>query len=115
MFKGLQPILGRLPTPNPYISDRKATLKAFQKFERELQTSHPTLRYNELLPLAYIAFAESHNLPTPKKSEAADFGSQIGTWRAFPDTVAALQALKKHYKLVILSNIDNGSIAATLS
>ena len=27
----------------------------------------------------------------------------------------ALQALKKHYKLVILSNIDNDSISATIS
>ena len=43
------------------------------------------------------------------------FGSQIGTWTAFPDTVAALQILKKYYKLVILSNIDNESIARTVS
>ncbi len=34
---------------------------------------------------------------------------------AFPDTVPALQTLKKYYKLVILSNIDNESIARTVS
>jgi 2-haloalkanoic acid dehalogenase type II len=115
MFNGLQPLLSRLPTPNPYINDRKHTLKAFQKLEGQFQRSHPTLRYNELLPLAYTSFAESLDLPTPPKEEATHFGSQIGAWPAFSDTVPALQALKKHYKLVILSNIDNDSIAATLS
>lgn len=115
MFKGLQPLLSRIPTPNPFVNDRKHTLKVFQSFERELQSSNPTLRYNELLPLAYSAFAESINLPVPSREESTAFGSSIGTWPAFPDTVPALQALKKHYKLVILSNIDNDSIAATLS
>lgn len=115
MFAGLQPLLRRLPTPNPYINDQKFTLAAFQEFEWQLQTAHPTLRYNELLPLAYTAFAKSVNLSPPSKSEAHHFGSSIGTWPAFPDTVPALQALKKHYKLVMLSNIDNDSIAATLS
>jgi 2-haloalkanoic acid dehalogenase type II len=115
MFAGLQPLLSRLPTPNPYINDSVYAVSAFLKFERELQVSRPSLRYNELLPLAYKAFAASLNLPSPSQDEGSRFGSSIGTWPAFPDTVPALQALKKHYKLVILSNIDNDSIAATLS
>lgn len=114
MFAGLQPLLSRLPTPNPYINDREFTLKAFHKFEHELQTTQPTLRYNELLPLAYTSFAESLSLPSPPASEAAHFGTLIGEWPAFPDTVPALQALKKHYKLVILSNIDDDSIKRTV-
>jgi 2-haloalkanoic acid dehalogenase type II len=65
--------------------------------------------------VAYKAFAASLNLPSPSEEEARDFGSSIGKWPAFPDTVPALQVLKKHYKLAILSNIDNDSIAATLS
>jgi FMN phosphatase YigB (HAD superfamily) len=115
LFTGLQPLLARLPVPNPYVNDQKYTLEAFQKFERSLQTSNPNLRYNELLPVAYKSFATSINLPAPSEKEANHFGAQIGSWSAFPDTVAALIALKKHYKLAILSNIDNDSIAATLS
>lgn len=38
----------------------------------------------------------------------------MAKWPAFPDTVAALQRLKKYYKLVILSNIDDESIAQVL-
>ena len=115
MFTGLQPLLSRLPVPNPYINNKIHTLDAFQTFERHLQTTQPSLRYNELLPLAYTAFATSLNLPAPSKEEAQAFGAQIGSWPAFPDTVPALLALKKHYKLVMLSNIDNDSIARTLS
>lgn len=115
VFSALQPLLSRLPTPNPYVNDLNYTIQSFQKFERELQTSRPSLRYNELLTLAYKAFATSINFPEPSDVEAQHFSSQIGSWPAFPDTVAALKALKKHYKLVILSNIDNDSIAASIS
>ena len=115
MFTGLQPLLNRLPVPNPYVNDRKYTLEAFQTFERSLQKSNPTLRYDELLPQAYTSFATAINLPTPSQEEAHRFGAQIGSWPAFTDTVAALKALKKHYKLVILSNIDNDSIASTIN
>jgi 2-haloalkanoic acid dehalogenase type II len=115
MFAGLQPLLSRLPTPNPYIADKLYTIRAFHVFERDLQQSQPSLRYNELLPLAYKAFAASLSLPEPSEQEAHGFGSQISSWPAFPDTVPALKALKKHYKLVILSNIDNDSIARTIA
>jgi 2-haloalkanoic acid dehalogenase type II len=115
MFAGLQPLLARLPTPNPYINDKFHTLSALQNFEWEIQRSQPCLRYNELLPLAYKAFAAFLSLPEPSEEEAHDFGSSVGSWPAFPDTIAALQALKKYYKLVILSNIDNDSIARTLA
>jgi 2-haloalkanoic acid dehalogenase type II len=77
--------------------------------------SRPSLHYNELLPLAYKAFAQSLGLPIPSEEEASSFGAQIGSWPAFPDTVPALKKLKRHYKLVILSNIDNASIARTIS
>lgn len=115
MFAGLQPLLSRLPTPNPYINDGVYAVRSFHKLERELQRSRPSLRFNELLAVAYKTFAASLSLPEPSEEEARHFGSLVGTWPPFPDTVPALQALKKHYKLVILSNIDNDSIAATLS
>jgi 2-haloalkanoic acid dehalogenase type II len=115
MFAGLQPLLSRLPVPNSYVSNRTFTLAAFQKHEHDLQVSRPSLRYNELLPLAYKAFAQTLGLPVPFEEEASSFGAQIGSWPAFPDTVPALKKLKKHYKLLILSNIDNASIDRTIS
>ena len=82
MFDGLQPLLSRLPTPNPYIGDRQYTLNAFQTFEGQLQRSQPALRYNVLLSLAYTAFAESLGLSPPPEEEATRFGSTIGAWPA---------------------------------
>ncbi|RDW75033.1 haloacid dehalogenase-like hydrolase family protein [Coleophoma cylindrospora] len=114
MFTGLQPLLCQLPNPNPYINDRAYTLAAFQMYESYYETTQPNLLYRKILPLAYAAFAESLALPTPSVEEAEAFGSSVGDWPAFPDTVAALQALEKHYRLVILSNIDNDTIKRTL-
>jgi 2-haloacid dehalogenase len=41
------------------------------------------------------------------------FSQSVPDWPAFPDSVAALRYLKRQYKLVILSNIDNRSFAAS--
>ena len=41
------------------------------------------------------------------------FGHSVPHWPAFPDTADALRELAKHYKLVILSNIDNQGFAAS--
>jgi 2-haloalkanoic acid dehalogenase type II len=115
MFTGLQPLLKQLPTPNPYINDRTYTLSQFTKFERHLQETQPTLLYRELLPKAYIDFAAHLNLPAPPQADADAFGASIGTWPAHLDTIAALLTLQKYYKLVMLSNIDNDTIARTQS
>jgi 2-haloacid dehalogenase len=37
----------------------------------------------------------------------------VGEWPAFPDTSEALQALKKRFKLGIISNIDDDLFAAS--
>jgi len=115
MFEGLQPLLAHLPDPTPYTSNRDHTLKDFQSIERTLQREQPKLPYNELLALAYTSFAKSLSLPPPSVEETKAFGSRIGSWGAFQDTVPALQTLKKYYKLVMLSNVDNASIARTIS
>ena len=46
-------------------------------------------------------------------SDCVAYGRSIRNWPPFADTVAALAYLKRHYKLVILSNVDNESFAAS--
>lgn len=41
------------------------------------------------------------------------FGLSIPNWPIFPDTVDALQRLSKHFKLVVLSNVDRESFKYT--
>jgi 2-haloacid dehalogenase len=45
----------------------------------------------------------------PAAAEA--FGDSVRDWPAFPDSAEALAYLKRHYRLVILSNIDRASFA----
>jgi len=78
------------------------------------QVKTPTLPYNELLVMSLSDFAHEIDVPLPD-SVSEPFGNSVGTWRAFPDTVEALQKLHRYYnKLIILSNVDNANIAATI-
>src|SRR6266481_4563286 len=50
---------------------------------------------------------------TPAPADHVAFGTSVPQWPAFADTPAALQYLKRHYKLVILSNVDRESFAGS--
>ncbi len=43
--------------------------------------------------------------------ECEEYGQSIRYWPAFADSPGALQYLKKFYKLIILSNVDNRSFS----
>ncbi|THU81881.1 hypothetical protein K435DRAFT_467095, partial [Dendrothele bispora CBS 962.96] len=43
------------------------------------------------------------------------FGQSVKDWPVFPDSPGALQALSKHYKLAVLSNVDRVSYGPTLA
>ncbi len=42
-----------------------------------------------------------------------DFGASVGRWPPFPDSAEALSRLKRRFALVILSNVDRASFAAS--
>jgi 2-haloacid dehalogenase len=50
--------------------------------------------------------------PTPEEMNC--LVEAVPHWKPFPDTVRALKALKKRFKLAILSNIDDDLIAYSL-
>lgn len=50
----------------------------------------------------------------PSNAEAASLPSSVSKWPPFPDTVQALRRLASRYKLVIVSNVNDDLIAATL-
>jgi 2-haloacid dehalogenase len=49
----------------------------------------------------------------PDPSEVGVLADSLRDWQPFPDTVEALRALKKRYKLAIISNVDDGLFALT--
>ncbi|MAT97409.1 MAG: haloacid dehalogenase type II [Anaerolineaceae bacterium] len=108
MVAGLAPLTERL--------DRKLTrneiLEAHARFESSQQVQTPTRRYQELLATVYRRLAEEWGVSVGW-DECVAYGRSIQNWPAFPDSVEALRYLKQHYKLVILSNVDNESFAAS--
>jgi 2-haloacid dehalogenase len=91
---------------------RNEILEAHARHESSQQRQTPFKRYRELLAVVYRRLAEEWNIPV-SWDECVVYGNSIKTWPAFPDSPEALKYLKQHYKLVILSNVDNESFAAS--
>ena len=91
---------------------RDAILEAHARHESAQQRQTPQLRYRDLLAVVYRRLAEEWGVAVAWE-DCATYGRSVADWPAFPDTVEALRYLKQHYKLVILSNVDNESFAAS--
>ncbi len=89
---------------------RERILAAFSAAEAPQQQATPGMRYRELLAEVHGAIAAQFGL-APDPAAAGAFGASIKDWPPFPDSAAALGYLKRHYQLVILSNVDRGSFA----
>jgi len=108
MIQGLEPLTGMLePAPS-----RDAILEAHARHESAQQSQTPAKRYQDLLPIVYRRLAEEWGLPVAWR-DCVQYGRTVKDWPAFPDSAEALAYLKQHYKLIILSNIDNDSFAAS--
>ncbi|HXW18969.1 MAG TPA: haloacid dehalogenase type II [Roseiarcus sp.] len=89
---------------------RNQILEAHARHESSQQRQTPTMRYRDLLSIVYKRLAEEWSL-APTHEECVEYGRSVGSWPAFSDSAAALQYLKKRFKLAILSNVDNESFA----
>jgi 2-haloacid dehalogenase len=90
---------------------RNAALAAHAGLESAQQASMPGMLYPELLSRVHRDFASRYNMETTVEMDAA-FGASLPHWPAFPDTADALRRLARHYKLVILSNVNRAGFAA---
>ena len=68
--------------------------------------------YREVLAAVVRDYA-AHFRFAVSGEEANGLAESIRGWQPFPDTVPALQQLKKRYKLAVLSNIDDDLFAFT--
>jgi 2-haloacid dehalogenase len=108
IIKALQSLSARA---DPALS-RDEVLEAFGRHETAQQTETPSMIYSELLAVVHARLAREWGIQT-NASESKTFGCSVPDWPAFPDSPAALQYLKKHYKLAILSNVDRESFQAS--
>ncbi len=92
--------------------DREALLQLFSACENAQEREHPAHLYPVILRGVMRRLAEElgHDV-TDEEVEA--FGASVASWPAFPDSAEALAYLAQHFKLAILSNIDNASFAGS--
>ncbi|RBR07278.1 uncharacterized protein FIESC28_10777 [Fusarium coffeatum] len=110
VLNGLNPLL----EANSAEFSREHLLNVYHQAEAAQQDKTPDLAYSELLTTIHPQIAERLGLSTTKEQDKA-FGDSVGSWPAFPDTVDALRRLGKHYKLVVLSNVDRESFSGSNS
>lgn len=108
MVQALTPLTSRVGRP----LSRNEILEAHARHESAQQRYTPARRYRELLPIVYKRLAEEWGAPV-SWDECRAYGLSIVNWPAFEDSADALRYLKRHFKLVILSNVDNESFAAS--
>jgi 2-haloacid dehalogenase len=106
MAEALRPLVGKASRK----LSRDEVLEAHARHESSQQLTTPAKRYSQLLAVVYKRLAEEWEVPAPW-DECLAYGRSIRDWPPFPDSAAALRYLKQHFKLVILSNVDNESFA----
>jgi 2-haloacid dehalogenase len=105
IWKALQPVL---TNHNIAVTPDKA-LELYGELESQVERN----RYREYkLVLRMVLEGLGTQLGfTPTSLELQHFSESVKDWPPFPDSTRSLQALKKKYKLAILSNIDDDLFA----
>jgi len=108
IYEALRPLL----SAGKVTLGRDAVLAQFGKHEATQEAATPAMLYPQLLAEVHRQLAREWGVTLTDKDHAA-FGASVPNWPAFPDTPAALQYLKRYYRLVILSNVDRASFAGS--
>ncbi len=108
MVTGLKPLTDKLSRT----LSRDDILEAHAYYESTTQKWTPAKKYHELLPVVYRRLAEEWGAEVTWE-ECVAYGLSVRQWPAFPDSADALAYLKKHFKLVVLTNTDNLSFSGS--
>ena len=92
--------------------NRQQGLQVFARIETAQELSTPGMLYPELLSRVHQSIADHYSMDSSPQFDQA-FGESVAHWPAFPDSADALRRLKKHFKLVILSNVNRAGFAAS--
>ena len=90
--------------------DDAAILASFGRAEDEQHKLTPGINFTRMLPDICRLVAEELGLPT-SKSDVDGLRLSMAQWPAFPDSVAAMKRLRKHFRLVAMTNADNWALA----
>jgi 2-haloacid dehalogenase len=108
MLAALQPLTRAAATRLGKPLDPNAILQAHARHEVAAQRQTPAKLYRDILATVYRRLAEEWGVAV-RWEECLTYGRSVGQWPAFPDSGPALAILKRYFKLVIVSNVDNQS------
>jgi 2-haloacid dehalogenase len=108
---GILSVLHRVLSSYGRKIDDATLLKLYGDFE--LRSEQGTFRtYREVLESVVRQFGAEFQF-TPSAEEVRSLSESLPTWKAWPDTVAALRQLKTRFRLAILSNVDDDLFVRT--
>lgn len=107
MLGSLRPLFSRA---EHNISDADI-LEQYGEAEAELEAG-PYLRYRDVLAQSARRAGQKLGVEISEQ-QAARFADSLKEWDPFPDTVAALNALSRKFKLGIISNVDDDLFASS--
>jgi 2-haloacid dehalogenase len=88
-------------------------LELYGQIEAEMESeSRPCIPYRDVLAQVVAGLGKRLGF-VPSEVQLQSLADSLHSWKPFPDTVAALQDLKKKYKLGIISNTDDDLFAAS--
>src|SRR5258708_32950293 len=91
---------------------REEALELYAKIESEMEQGE-FCEYRIILQKTLEGVGSSLGF-IPSDIELANFPESLRNWLAFPDTASALQALKRKYRLGIISNVDDALFEMSL-
>lgn len=118
LLHALEPLTRLLPAHHAYAADPKLALIRHADLTNEIECADPTRRYDRILVDGMKRLATELGVDPETQISEAEYEAMAtgpGRWPAFADTMAALRVLKRHYKLIVLSNVDNANIRRTVS
>jgi 2-haloacid dehalogenase len=86
-------------------------LTTYARHEAALEAG-PYLRYRAILARACRGVCAELGFE-PRDDEAEAFAGSVGEWPAFPDSMAALTALSRRFRLAVITNCDDDLFAAS--
>ncbi len=92
--------------------DDEALLAAYSAHEAAAEAAHPTDLYPHILARSMRDLGAELGVEVAD-SDADALARSVPDWPPFPDSHDALTALGKRFKLIILSNVDRNSFAAS--
>jgi 2-haloacid dehalogenase len=105
IWEALRPVLER----HGAAAGREQALEWFGALESEAERP-PYRDYKTVLRDVLEGFGRRAGF-APTDTECHNFAQSVGEWPAFPDTAAALQALRARFQLAIVSNVDDDLFA----